>query len=67
VEIADEELAEEGSGYCLGRAGVKFFWEELVGGGLVGVGSWFSWNFLGVTSYFPTRPQKRVRMGHPKV
>ena len=34
VEIADEELAEEGSGDDFGGAGVEGSWEEL--GGVVG-------------------------------
>jgi hypothetical protein len=29
VEIADEEFAEEGSGYDFGGAGVEGSWEEL--------------------------------------
>ncbi len=29
VEIADEEFAEEGSGYDLGGAGVEASWEEF--------------------------------------
>ena len=38
LEIADEEFAEEGSGYDLGGAGVKGSWEEFRG--VTGLWGW---------------------------
>ena len=53
VEIADEELAEEGLGYDLGGAGVEGSWEEFRGA--VGLRWWahFCGDYFVLPSYLP--------------
>jgi hypothetical protein len=82
VEIADEELAEEGSGDDFGGAGVEGSWEELRG--LVGLWRWahiFCGDFLYLhpTSHpsaktrtdgapnILSRKRRFLRVGHPPI
>jgi hypothetical protein len=61
VEVADEEFAEEGSGYDLGRAGVEASGEEFNGGtGLWGEAHILCGDFV-LTSYFSIRFAYRWR------
>ena len=61
LEVADEELAEEGSGYDLGGAGVEASWEEFEGV----TGLWRNAHILCgdfvLTSYFSIRFAYRWR------